>query len=569
MIRRRPRNRGFLIQQAMRDSRSWWIQRSGTLYRLIRYMGGGEYLSYDFWPLPVPSGDLCTMMGQARIGLPMLSVDDNMATYAGTWIHGIDSAVTEGYKSRSLTGGSMTSGSNVLNVTGGDFVAGDIGRRVVVIGAGASGANLQNNVTAWTSATHVTIGAPAGTTVSSAAVTVWPGYYYSLTAGSTSTWVSPVAVNLGVRICKNTVGGLWKVTIDGSTTAANLCQTAQQVVDEGSYPSTVLVAGGGTLSPADRVINCYAASGQSWDFPMAAASGLSSATHTLILTSTGFTRTGTSGNRAYLTGFSYAVGTETPVTAGVEILPAITTQPAYSAHEGVEAIYPFGTSSYTDYIGRIHGYEVEDSLAFVIDGTPTTITDGTTVSAGTATVINQVSHTRHPAYGGGTAHFADIVSTFTLHSEGLDVEQVKTINPHATMVGGYPAMLPAAGSFDRFTQSGTFGPVTVNAGDGSHKGAGGAWVGVMWTSGDTYAASLEVGAPVSVMGAGYSNPPNLAWFIEDRVPIGGVKLNKIYAPWVSSTPVPYDVPPGTVWHWKSRYRWKRFPTGAEAALAPI
>jgi len=136
MIRRRPRNRGFLIQQAMRDSRSWWIQRSGTLYRLIRYMGGGEYLSYDFWPLPVPSGDLCTMMGQARIGLPMLSVDDNMATYAGTWIHGIDSAVTEGYKSRSLTGGSMTSGSNVLNVTGGDFVAGDIGRRVVVIGAG-------------------------------------------------------------------------------------------------------------------------------------------------------------------------------------------------------------------------------------------------------------------------------------------------------------------------------------------------------------------------------------------------------------------------------------------------
>jgi len=222
---------------------------------------------------------------------------------------------------------------------------------------------------------------------------------------------------------------LWKVTIDGSTTAANLCQTAQQVVDEGSYPSTVLVAGGGTLSPADRVINCYAASGQSWDFPMAAASGLSSATHTLILTSTGFTRTGTSGNRAYLTGFSYAVGTETPVTAGVEILPAITTQPAYSAHEGVEAIYPFGTSSYTDYIGRIHGYEVEDSLAFVIDGTPTTITDGTTVSAGTATVINQVSHTRHPAYGGGTAHFADIVSTFTLHSEGLDVEQVKTTQP--------------------------------------------------------------------------------------------------------------------------------------------
>jgi hypothetical protein len=568
---RRPRNRGLLIQQTMRTSQQWWIQRSGTLYRFIRDMGGGgEYLSYDFWPLPVLSGDSCTMIGQARIGLPMLSVDDTMATYSGTFTHGSDSAVTEGYKARAFTDGAMTAASTALTVTDGTFVAGDVGTRVVITGAGAAGANLTANITVVTNATHVTLGSSAGTTVSGAAVSSWPSYHYSTAAGATATWISPVSINIGARICKMTVGGLWAVAIDASTTAANLCRTAQQVVDEGSYPSTILVANGGTLSPTDRVINCYATS-TSWDFPLAIASGLASATHTVVLTATGYTRTGTSGVRAYITGFCYAAGTETPTTTSVDILSKVTTQPSYSAHEGVEAIYPYGTSSYTDYIGRVHGYEVEDSLAFVIDGTPTTITDGTTVSAGTVTVINQVSHVKHPAYGGGTAHLEDVVSTFTLHSEGLDIEQAKTINAHATMVGGYPAMLPADGVFDRFTQSGTFGPVTVNAGDGTHKAGstGGAWIAVMWTSGDNYAASLEVGDFVSAMGAGYTNPPNLGWYVEDRAPVSGTKLNKTYAPWAALGTALYDVPAGTVWHWKSRYRWTRFAAGAETALASI
>src|SRR5215813_1038936 len=63
------------------------------------------------------------------------------------------------------TGGAITSGQTTLT-TGGTFAATDVGKLAVVLGAGASGAPLVTTVAAFISATQVTLGAAASTTVS-------------------------------------------------------------------------------------------------------------------------------------------------------------------------------------------------------------------------------------------------------------------------------------------------------------------------------------------------------------------------------------------------------------------
>lgn len=69
-------------------------------------------------------------------------------------------------------GGSMTSGSGTLTLVGGGttFVAGDVGKTICVIGAGASGAVLKTTISGYTSSTQVTLTATASTSVYSAYV---------------------------------------------------------------------------------------------------------------------------------------------------------------------------------------------------------------------------------------------------------------------------------------------------------------------------------------------------------------------------------------------------------------
>jgi hypothetical protein len=64
--------------------------------------------------------------------------------------------------------GVMTSGSAVLTSNTAAFVAGDVGKSIVVVGAGASGAALSTTILSRASATSVTLNASASTTVASA-----------------------------------------------------------------------------------------------------------------------------------------------------------------------------------------------------------------------------------------------------------------------------------------------------------------------------------------------------------------------------------------------------------------
>lgn len=71
---------------------------------------------------------------------------------------------------------SISSSSNVLTVVGGSFVASDVGKTIYVQGAGAGSVGLWTTISAFTSATQVTLAATAGTTLTNAANQVIYGH---------------------------------------------------------------------------------------------------------------------------------------------------------------------------------------------------------------------------------------------------------------------------------------------------------------------------------------------------------------------------------------------------------
>lgn len=76
---------------------------------------------------------------------------------------------------RVFTGASITSGTPDLTVTDGDFTAADVGRPIIVMGAGTSSGRLSTTVSAVGSTTSITLTANAATTVTSAFCKVGTG----------------------------------------------------------------------------------------------------------------------------------------------------------------------------------------------------------------------------------------------------------------------------------------------------------------------------------------------------------------------------------------------------------
>jgi hypothetical protein len=70
-----------------------------------------------------------------------------------------------------VTDGAITSGDNTYTSATAQFTADDVGKSIVVAGAGASGADLSTTIASYTSATEVELTASASTTVSNAVTT--------------------------------------------------------------------------------------------------------------------------------------------------------------------------------------------------------------------------------------------------------------------------------------------------------------------------------------------------------------------------------------------------------------
>lgn len=584
MIRFRPRERGAALRAAMRATGNWWISRTGTDYKFIRALGGGEFLSYDWRVITtgIPGSYLnLNQLGLARVGLPMLSVDDREGTYNSltTWTTQMAPTATQGYQAITVAG---TIASGLLTrftatAGAGTFKATDKGRRITVPGGSSVGGDLVVLIsTVAADGSYVTWSSPNGV-VGTYTATLHASSHRSNTVGDTFTWTSGAGVtSLAIRRWANTSGGLAKATIDGSATAANWLPTAQDKVTAGEYSSTILVANGGTLNPTDRVLDFYSGS-TTYDDPLVIADGLTPGAHTVVLTVTGYTHTGGINSYVQPTGMGYGTGAETPTTAGAEILGTFAWQTGVSAHERAyrfgpqfqadgTTVNPNYASKPIDYYGRVHGYENQVSIAFTIDGVSTTITDGTTVAVTTSAVITQVSEQYHP--DNAPAKCADHTTVYTLDAEGMTVEHTDTWRVPGAMWGGYPVMLPMASGFDRYTNSGLFQRLTINAGDGSHKGDGAAWTAVSWQAVGKYAQSVELTAGLAALNTSGQNPAMDRWWMEDRAPSSGVKINKQYMPWLASPTTPKSIANGEVWHLKSRYRFKRFAS-AEAVLGSL
>lgn len=82
--------------------------------------------------------------------------------------HRVEANVIAGGGETRGFGASISSGSTTLSAAAGTFVAGDVGKRVRVAGAGAGGAPLDTTITAFTSGSLVTVAVAASTTVAGA-----------------------------------------------------------------------------------------------------------------------------------------------------------------------------------------------------------------------------------------------------------------------------------------------------------------------------------------------------------------------------------------------------------------
>lgn len=417
----------------------------------------------------------------------------------------------------------------------------------------------------------------AGVTGPNANATSFNGHYWFGTAAAqTFTFTTPAnATRVGWRGPLVSNGGAAIVSIDGDKTLANLLPTAQDVINSGAYPNTILVANGGTANPTDRILDTYNAGSlpNNPDVVVGLADSLAAGAHTVVLTPVGVARSVGGGTRVYFSGYGYALAATTITDAGVV---------SYSSHNlnssqgsaweyALQATFPVAGSTF---VGSIHGYEAEDSVRVLVDGAATTLTAGQTVRA--AAKVDVVRQTRLVSPDDGST-FANVATTYHLDSLGLRVDfaisWVKSLNVTAAYVMG-PMNGKAWSSSGRAAQADTVfsqgsllnyapGPITLT-------GVGDNFLGnvatpAAWTYGGNY--GLLMWQPnVNQWTNNWSNSANFV-AIEDRGTSTPFVTKIYFARIWGSTGRSEAVSSGSVWRSSTRYLVGRFPSGAAATIA--
>lgn len=401
-------------------------------------------------------------------------------------------------------------------------------------------------------------------------------YTQASAAGAYVEYTTPAGTTtVGFRTCDLSNAGLAKVTVDGDATKAALLPTADDLVKLGVYPNTILIANGGSLNPTDRVYEGRKLNSANYDKIVLAVTGLTPGVHTIRVTATGYyhtgdypganTGSGSTASRVYLTGFVTGNGTMKEGDSGVDLLMIDNLMSVGSAWEYANNTKPAGASSY-EFLGNIHGYEVEDSFTTYVDDAAVTLSDKTPVFASRSAKIVRTSHLLHPQTG--STVIANIVTTYVMDRRGLSIEVLTDWQVDATIISAY-IMMPLNGStrttvipFTKGNLSGhTGGPLTLPTGsDGyfGHSESAAAW---MWHGGGVYGAAVWV-PDVLRFTRGFATRgflPN----IQSRPSSG--PISKVYIP-RAYTDSPETVAPGTRWHQAARYAIAYFPEGADTAL---
>ncbi len=523
-----------------------YLSRSGSSYSFIAGLGSGRYgvflLEYGAYSLNSVVYSCNSLRGWS-VQVPMLSQDDGLGTYAGsgTWTVQPATDPAVGYLRKDITV-TTTSGSTTVTASSGAVASTDVGRRIVITGAGTAGADLTTTIQSYTNSTTFAVGTNASASGSRSA-TVYPCYRYNATAGATATWVSPAnATALGLGIIRSYNGGLGKVTITGSNVGAvtpTLLKTAQQVVDSGAYPNTILVANGGTLSPTDRVIDyCTGTLEVFFDQKLTLAEGLTADTYTVVITGTGYTQpTGTTSpglaSRIMVDRWAYSLASTTPATSGANMFTALDLSPTFpSAWEMAMEAKPHSGSTWT-WIGQ-HAHQLEDqqSLTIKINDAAATPADGS-ITACRSAEITRTTKLYHPESGAALASnplgTAEYVYRWTAGQLELSVDiafavetDVRTAYAMMPLLGkaGLPAKMDR-GALEACPDLLTF------TGAGGYSGYSRSSFAYTWDSTGNLAAGMYVPDYYGFTN-GFSADVDGSR-IEDRA---AVPLTKIYAPWV-------------------------------------
>lgn len=302
-------------------------------------------------------------------------------------------------------------------------------------------------------------------------------YQRPTTSGAKATWTTPDATTrVGVHYVAATNNGIAKVTIDGSTTAANLLPTAQQLVDAGA-PNTILVANGGPFAPTDRVLDMYR-SATAYGAKAWLADDLAPGVHTVVIEMTAAKQSAASDSRITIDAFWYATQATTPDTASAVMVPLA--EMTYIATTDEYAILSGAT-----WFGGSHGYEVETGLTFTVDGTSAAPADGATTTGLTAVVATRTTNLFHPDFASGASPIATTSLTYTVDSAGLHVQGSINWLGTLSISRAYLGMLTANGSMlKKYTGSNLASPVTLTTNDGAYYGASRSLSAWLWDAGD-------------------------------------------------------------------------------------
>lgn len=132
----------------------------------------------------------------------------------------------------SITDGAITTSTAAFTSASNPFVAADVGRAIIVRGAGASGADLVTTISVFTNSGAVTLGGNAGTTVSGASA-IWEARAAD-TMASHAPWVESAAYTQTTRPAF-TPGSISGGSVDNSASQAQFSINTNNTVIGGLF----------------------------------------------------------------------------------------------------------------------------------------------------------------------------------------------------------------------------------------------------------------------------------------------------------------------------------------------
>jgi hypothetical protein len=373
----------------------------------------------------------------------------------------------------------------------------------------------------------------SGTWVSANDAGAYGGNYArSATTTDYAEYTTPAdTISVGVFTYPVTNAGLALVSIDGDTTTATNLPTAQDVVDDGTFPDSILIANGGTLNPTDRVLDGYAIGTYvQKHYPLILADDLTPGAHTVRLTVTGYKRAASSDVRVYVCGLCYRLSTTQLTDANAMLAVLLNLDTGLSAFE-----YAFNINggSSSVFVGNCaHGYDGESEIVYKVDGV-TQAPDNFDYIAGSLITVNRLSNLYHPDIDGGTTPVASVDLTYTVHpTSGITVTHTITWLANVSGTNCYPHMFPLSGAV--FTKGGNFDAATadvlLDSDDSSRVCNAPSRAVYAWQTGGHYAALLSIDNLIPVND--WLDSGGVTFWIEDRT---GGSINKIYLTRIGAT----------------------------------